>query len=66
MTHMPGVPIQGTTGPSEMMPDRTCPKCNVKGSVARRTWESSDGAYEDDKYTCIACGHVWWVEGIDS
>ena len=25
-------------------------------------WESSDGAYEDHKYTCTACGSVYWVD----
>lgn len=42
-----------------------CPKCQ-HGNVTYQVWESSDGAYEDYKYTCPTCAHVWWVDGIDS
>lgn len=42
-----------------------CRKCGGH-NVTYRIWESSDGAYEDYKYTCADCGHVWWVDGIDS
>jgi hypothetical protein len=51
---------------------RPCQKCRAEklenGSPAVRyqTWESSCGGYEDYKYTCGACGHVWWIDGIDS
>lgn len=45
--------------------NRKCRKCGG-GPVTYKLWESSDGAYEDEKYTCQACGHYWWVEGIDS
>ena len=44
---------------------RACRKCG-KTNVRCQLWESSDGAYEDEKYTCQDCGHVWWVDGIDS
>ena len=45
---------------------RKCGKCG--GPMACQTWESSDGAFEDYKYTCMnkACMHVHWVDGIDS
>jgi len=43
----------------------TCRKCKSE-NVTCKTWESSDGAYEDYKYTCQDCGHVWWVDGIDA
>lgn len=46
--------------------DRPCTKCGARDRVTVQAWESKDGAYEDNKYTCHACGHVWWVEGIDS
>jgi hypothetical protein len=46
--------------------DLACRKCKVVGQVTCQTWESSDGAYEDYKYTCGACGAVWWIDGIDS
>lgn len=44
--------------------DRPCPKCGSE-LTQHRTWESSDGAYEDSHYRCV-CGHTWWVDGIDS
>lgn len=43
---------------------RPCPKCG--GQVRVQLWESSCGGYEDEKYTCESCNHVWWVEGPDS
>lgn len=42
-----------------------CGKCG-QVEVTCQTWESSCGGYEDYKYTCGACGHVRWVDGIDS
>lgn len=42
-----------------------CPNCR-KENVTCQSWESNDGAYEDYKYTCTDCGHVWWIDGIDS
>ncbi len=45
--------------------DDKCRKCGAQ-QVTYRVWESSDGAYEDYKYTCGACGFVWWIDGIDS
>lgn len=42
-----------------------CPKCK-ESAVTMRTWESNCGGYEDDKYTCDACGYYWWVEGPDA
>jgi hypothetical protein len=46
--------------------DRKCPKCG--SPMFCQVWESSDGAYEDEKYTCSdkQCLHVVWVDGIDS
>lgn len=42
-----------------------CRKCTAH-SVTEESWESSCGGWEDWRYTCHACGHRWWVEGIDS
>ena len=42
----------------------SCPKCG--GSIYCKTWESSCGGYEDDKFTCSVCGYYWWVDGSDS
>lgn len=45
--------------------DTKCRKCRST-NVHYRLWESSDGAFEDYKYECLDCGHIWWIEGIDS
>ena len=42
-----------------------CRHC-ARSSVRVRTWESSDGAYEDYQFRCTECGHTWWVDGIDA
>lgn len=42
-----------------------CRNCG-KEELSYRKWESSCGGYEDYQYTCRACGHGWWVDGIDS
>lgn len=53
---------EGDFDPWELHPD-PCRQC---GAVVHcRTWESSDGAYEDEQYRC-ANGHIWWIDGIDS
>lgn len=41
------------------------PECGKKEVICEK-WESSCGGYEDYRYTCQACKHGWWVEGIDS
>ncbi len=45
--------------------DKECPKCGKQESTWQ-LWTSYDEAHEDFKYTCGACGHVWWIDGIDS
>lgn len=44
-----------------------CRRCGLMTAKCQ-SWESSDGGYEDWKYTCQRpeCGCVWWVDGIDS
>lgn len=42
-----------------------CRRCHQQ-SVTWQSWESHCGGYEDFKFTCGACGHLWWVDGIDS
>jgi predicted SprT family Zn-dependent metalloprotease len=41
-----------------------CRKCG-SGQVFHYTWESSDGAHEDEHYRCEDCKAQWWVEGSD-
>ena len=45
---------------------RKCPRCG--SPMTFRVWESSDGAFEDEKHECSnpKCGYVRWVDGIDS
>jgi DNA-directed RNA polymerase subunit M/transcription elongation factor TFIIS len=56
--------LEGTLGEPEPA-TRLCFKCGSK-DVVHQLWQSNDGGYEDDKYTCKSCGFIWWVEGIDS
>lgn len=42
-----------------------CKKCGHH-NVTCKTWESNCGSFEDYKYTCEDCGHVWWVDGPDA
>ena len=41
-----------------------CRKC--EGALQYRTWESKCGGYVDYQYRCLNCGHVYWIDGIDS
>ena len=45
--------------------NRVCKNCGNQ-NVYVKVWESNDGAYEDEKFTCGTCGRVYWVDGIDS
>lgn len=42
-----------------------CPYCKGTNVVVRQ-WESSDGAYEDERVECLDCKRVWWNEGADA
>lgn len=42
--------------------DEICKKCG-KATVSVELWESTDGAFEDEKFICESCGYVWWVDG---
>lgn len=65
MTHTGPMPESKGTLDAPQKTEYPCRKCG-KHEVVCKVWESSDGAYEDYKYECLACGHVWWVDGIDS
>lgn len=56
---------QGEFAEFETLPKVPCRKCGVH-AVTERKWESSCGGWEDYQFKCNACGHSWWVEGIDS
>ncbi len=45
---------------------RPCPQCGKAGRVVVRIWTSANGAYEDEQYSCAACGYYWWVDGADA
>lgn len=65
MTHTKSVEVHEGEFTAHEMSDVACTKCGVR-DVEVHHWESSCGGYEDDKFTCRACGHYWWVEGPDS
>lgn len=44
---------------------KKCPKCGSK-EIEEYSWKSSDGVYEDHKYTCTQYPHCVWCEGSDS
>ncbi len=46
--------------------DRPCRFCKTVGQQRSRAWESNDGAYMDERFECLACGKIWWAEGVDS
>lgn len=56
---------EGEFGGWTMEPHTPCRQCPAT-AVEYRTWESSDGAYEDYQYRCRRCGATWWVDGIDA
>lgn len=67
MTHMKPMSESEGTFDKEQKSDRSCPKCK-KTNVVMKVWNSNDGGFEDEKFTCKepSCGHVWWVEGPDA
>ena len=65
MTHTgPMSDDEGTFGDAKLT-QRKCRKCGEQ-KVYVESWDSDDGAFEDEKYTCRACGYYWWVEGPDA
>lgn len=67
MTHMGPMPeSSGQLSEAKVREELPCRRCKETGCVAMQIWESSCGGYEDLKFTCLACGKVWWVDGIDS
>jgi hypothetical protein len=44
----------------------TCRFCEYRGKVWVQTITTDDGAHDDNKYTCEACGRSWWIDGIDA
>ncbi len=64
MTHTGPMPESAGEFQPPIMSSRPCKKCGAPMTL--EIWESSDGAYEDEKHTCTKCGHVRWVDGGDS
>lgn len=64
MHNQPMAEHDGKTGAPEASGD-VCVKCNST-NVISQMWESSCGGYDDVKLTCKSCGHVRWIDGIDS
>jgi hypothetical protein len=64
--HISPMPESDGTFQGEQKSQSPCPNCQTTGQHYVKIWESNDGAYEDEKHRCEACGHIWWVDGIDS
>lgn len=65
MTHMGPMPDHAGDFSEPRDTETHCRKCDGQ-PVSVLTWDSHCGGYTDYKYMCAACGHVWWIEGIDS
>jgi len=65
MTHMH--PVLETAGDfvSVTLVDRRCRACDKPTEHRAQVWESLDGAYVDTQFTCLTCGAVNWVVGVD-
>lgn len=55
----------GRLSAERISPQRCRGKCDKTTDHRCWTWESSCGGYEDYKFECIDCGHVFWVDGDD-
>jgi hypothetical protein len=66
MTHMNPMPESAGTFTKESVVQTFCRREQAMLDHRVQVWESNDGAYEDYKYTCLSCGTVHWVDGIDS
>lgn len=66
MTHGQMKEIEGDF--TELAPHgpMVCLGCGHTTMHRCQRWDSKDGAYEDYKHTCLECGYVEWMEGIDS
>jgi hypothetical protein len=66
MTHTGSMPESAGRFSAERLIIRACKKCAKHTDHKAQTWESNCGSYEDYKFTCLTCGTVHWVDGIDS
>jgi len=67
MTHM--APMKESEGTFTALSEpcaRPCRQCDKPTTHRERIWESHCGGYQDYEYTCLTCGTVHWVDGIDS
>ena len=65
MTHTQPMSEGDGTFTAEGRTRHLCRKCEAD-EVTVKLWESSCGGYEDARYNCAACGHIWWVDGADA
>lgn len=67
MTHFGPMPDSaGEFTQESAMYIRHCNKCNLERPHTCERWESSCGGYTDYRYSCVVCGTIHWVDGIDS
>ena len=65
MTHFGPIPEDAGTFGKWIKNEKPCPKCGSE-EYYWTIWESSDGAYEDEKRECRTCKYAHWIDGIDS
>jgi hypothetical protein len=66
MTHTGPMPESAGTITDTQTCTRHCLKCAEATQHLAQLWESNCGGYEDMKFTCMICGTVEWIDGIDS
>jgi DNA-directed RNA polymerase subunit M/transcription elongation factor TFIIS len=65
MTHIGPIPEDQGEFSQWSQSSSPCPKCG-SDQYYWTIWESSDGAYEDEKRKCTDCNYTLWIDGIDS
>lgn len=66
MTHGGPLPESAGTFTAEYLSLAPCEKCAKWTHHRCDEWDSLCGAFTDYKYTCLTCGTVHWIDGIDS
>lgn len=48
----------------ENCPEIACRKCGEKDKVTCEI--DTNCVHGDERYVCLKCGHVWWIDGPDA
>lgn len=66
MTHTRSMAEAEGTFTREAFEETFCRREQANMRHRVQVWESNCSGYEDYKFTCLSCGTVHWVDGIDS